>query len=53
MTTSKQPGSGKSPEPVPPNIPTPEDPREQQPMHDPPVEPEHDSGEGVARLMNM
>jgi hypothetical protein len=52
MTTSKL-GSGRTPEPEPPNIPTPEDPREHQPMQDPPVQPDHDSGEEVTRLHDM
>ena len=53
MSTTKQPGSGKSETPEPPSIPTPEDPREDQPMQDPPVHPDHDSTDGATRLMDM
>ena len=53
MTSAKQKDPGTSPTPESPNIPTPEDPREHQPMQDPPVQPDHDSSEGVTRLMDM
>jgi hypothetical protein len=33
----------------PPPGPTPEDPREPEPMRDPPIYPEHDDGEGEVR----
>lgn len=34
-------------QPVTPGTPTPEDPRQREPMHDPPVDPAHDIGEDV------
>jgi hypothetical protein len=33
----------------PPSTPTPEDPRQREPIHDPPVNPEHDAGETPVR----
>jgi hypothetical protein len=45
------PGFGQSrtaTDPPPPG-PTPEDPREHEPMRDPPIYPEHDNGEGEVR----
>ncbi|HSY07046.1 MAG TPA: hypothetical protein VK820_00755 [Steroidobacteraceae bacterium] len=44
MTNPKQPGSGQTP--ASPSHPTPEDPREHEPMRDPPIYPEHDGDEG-------
>lgn len=52
MTTAKlMPGFGQSRTPSDPQpSPTPdEDPREREPIHDPPIEPEHDADEGVVR----
>jgi hypothetical protein len=50
MTNPKQPGSGEPQTPAPPTRPTPEDPRENEPMRDPPIYPEHDDdGEGEVR----
>jgi hypothetical protein len=46
MTNPKQPGPGSS---APSPRPTPEDPREHEPMRDPPIYPEHDDGEGEVR----
>jgi hypothetical protein len=44
------PGFGQSrTAPEPPKTPTPEDPREHEPMRDPPIYPEHDDGEGEVR----
>jgi hypothetical protein len=44
------PGFGQSRTPSdPPPSPTPEDPREREPIHDPPIEPEHDADEGTVR----
>jgi hypothetical protein len=46
------PGFGQSRtarDPDPPKDPTPEDPREHEPMRDPPIYPEHDDGEGEVR----
>lgn len=49
MNPHRQSGA-ESPAPEQPGTPTPEDPREHEPMHDPPIDPEHDSSEGVKRL---
>jgi hypothetical protein len=44
------PGFGQSrTAPDPKTGPTPEDPREHEPMRDPPIYPEHDDGEGEVR----
>jgi hypothetical protein len=44
------PGFGRSQtDPEPPKDPAPEDPREHEPMSDPPIYPEHDAGEGEVR----
>ena len=37
-----EPDPSRSPEPPPRTAPTPEDPREHEPVRDPPVYPEHD-----------
>jgi hypothetical protein len=42
MTNPKQPGSGDSQTSAPQTPPTPEDPREHEPMRDPPIYPDHD-----------
>jgi hypothetical protein len=42
MGTSKQPDSGPGRAADPSHLPTPEDPREHEPMRDPPIYPEHD-----------
>ena len=42
MTTASEPRSGRSQAPSPRTGPTPEDPREHEPMRDPPIYPEHD-----------
>jgi hypothetical protein len=52
MTNPKQPDSGESQTSAPRTRPTPEDPREHEPMRDPPIYPEHDDdddGEGEVR----
>jgi len=46
---SSQPRSGSSQPSDAPKNPTPEDPREHEPMRDPPIYPEHDDGEGEVR----
>jgi hypothetical protein len=46
MTNPKQPAPGSS---APNPVPTPEDPREDEPMRDPPIYPEHDDGAGEIR----
>jgi hypothetical protein len=43
------PGFGQSRTSDPQTGPTPEDPREHEPMRDPPIYPEHDDGEGEVR----
>ena len=42
MGTSEQPDSGPGRAADPTRLPTPEDPREHEPMRDPPIYPEHD-----------
>jgi hypothetical protein len=49
MNPQRQSGA-KAPATEQPGTPTPEDPREHEPLHDPPIDPEHDSSEGVKRL---
>jgi hypothetical protein len=42
MTTASEARPGRSQPPAPRTGPTPEDPREHEPMRDPPIYPEHD-----------
>ena len=42
-------GQSRTASDPPPPQPTPEDPREHEPMRDPPIYPEHDDGEGEVR----
>jgi hypothetical protein len=42
MATAYGPRAGRSQPPAPRPGPTPEDPREHEPMRDPPIDPEHD-----------
>jgi hypothetical protein len=42
MTSPPEPAAGRSQSPEPNTVPTPEDPREQEPMRDPPIFPDHD-----------